>query len=146
MRWSASGATASRPSTLLQVLLTEATPQRQEVPEGREEEQRDGAGDGGGDAAEENVGDQHDRPGHRQGKEPEPGDRKAVREEDQVVLLLLPKGHPVVGGRRDQQHGRGGGEEQGREVDPFLERRDLGEVLLERNGKEKGKQDLDAGQ
>ena len=57
--------------------------------------------------AEEHVGDQHDRPGHRQGEEGEAGDRQLVGEEDEVVLLLHAEGHPVVGGGGDQQHRRG---------------------------------------
>src|SRR6188472_165867 len=143
IRWSASGATASGPWVLLQILLTKAASQGQRVPEGREGQQRDGAGNGGGDTAEEDVGDQHDRAGHRQGEEPKPDDREPVCEKNQVVLLLLAKRHPVVGGRRDQQDGRSRGEEQGREVDPLLERCDFGEVLLKRDSEQKCEQHLD---
>ena len=67
--------------------------------------------------AEEDVGDQHDRAGHRQRQEAEAGDREAVGEEDELVLLLQVEGEPVVGGGRDQQRRRDRRAEQRREVD-----------------------------
>ena len=111
-----------------------------------EHRRRGGAGDDGHQGAEQDVGDQGDRPGHRQRQEGEADDREAVGDADQLVLALEPEGDPVVGGRRDQERGRDRGEEQGREVDLFLERRDFGEVLLERDGEQEGEEDLDAGQ
>ena len=107
---------------------------------------RAGPGDHGDDAAEEHVGDQHDRAGHRQGEEGEAGDREAVGEADQLALLLQAEGHPVVGGGSDQQDRRDRGAEQGEEVDVLLEGVDFGEVLLEGDGEQEGEEDLDAGQ
>ena len=75
--------------------------------------------------AEEDVGDQHDRPGHRQRQGAEAGDREAVGEEDELVLLLHAEGDPVVGGGRDQQHRGDRGQQQRHEVDRLLEGGDL---------------------
>ena len=96
--------------------------------------------------AEEDVGDQHDRAGHRQGEEAEADDREPVGEEDEVLLPLQPEGHPVVGRGGDQQRRRDRGEQQGHEVDLLLEAGDFREVLLERDREQEGEQDLDAGQ
>ena len=118
----------------------EPPPQRQHVPEQGEGDGGADAGDRGDDAlAEEDVGDQHDRAGHRQGEEGEAGDRRAVGDADQLVLLLQVKGEAVVRRGRDQQDRRERRAEQGEEVDALLEAVDLGEVLLEGNSEQKAK-------
>ena len=135
----------SSPIRRVRLLLGAEPPlQRQQVPEQREREKGEAAGHGRRGGAEEDVGDQHDRPGHRQRQGAEAGDREAVGEEDELVLLLVAEGEPVVGGGRDQQHRGDRGQQQRHEVDVLLEGRDLGEVLLERDRQQEGEEDLDA--
>ena len=75
-----------------------------------------------------------------------PAIAKRLRVEDQLALLLVAEGEPVVGRGRDQQHRRDRRAEQRPEVDVLLEGGDFREVLLERDREQEGEEDLDAGQ
>ena len=63
-----------------------------------------------------------------------------------MVLLLHAEGEAMVGGGGDQEHRRDRGQQQRREVDLLLERRDFGEVLLERHRQQEGEEHLHARQ
>ncbi len=133
------GSKSGSPSSL----IPEPPLQRQHRPEHDEHRQHQRGGDDRRrDGAEEDVGDEHDRAGHRQRQHREAGDREPVGDEDQPPLLLVAEGQPVVGRRRDQQRRRERRQQQRREVGLLVEFADRGEVLLERHREQEGEQHL----
>ncbi len=105
-----------------------------------------GGHDGGDDPVVDDVGHQeHDRR-HSDRKEDHPDDREDVGDPKQRLLVAVSEADPVVGARRDQEHGAGQSAEERDHVRVALQVRRLLEALRKRDGEQEREQHLDAGE
>src|SRR5829696_7839088 len=151
VRWSSSSSTSQpkpkssssqkRKSTSI---LGSPAGERQGEPQEPEEGARARGDDRRGVDLEEEVGDEEDRPGHRERQEADPRDREAVGDPEERLLVALPPADAVIGGRRHQQRQACEREQKRDEVDVLLQVGDALEAVGERHRQEEGEQDLNA--